>query len=125
MFGAKQNGISMYNTVDSSVSGAQFEQKWFESVIMVLTRIKENYYIPVEAHRRLIEVCEGLQWVQENLNEKLNSQHRTLLKSLYSVNIQIINGAIETKNMEYLDIVISTLKTITQPYYRNGDKPAE
>ena len=62
-----------------------------------------------------------MQWVQANLNERLSSQHRTLLKQIYSVNIQIINSAIETKNMGYLDIVISSLKTTMEPYYRRKD----
>jgi hypothetical protein len=116
---ALKNNIDTYAEIDSSVIGAEFEQKWFESVIMILNRIKNNHYTTSESIRRLGEICSSLQWVQANLNERLNSQHRTMLKSIYSTNIQIINSAIETKNMNYLDIVISTLKTVTEPYYRN------
>jgi len=121
MFNNKFN-IAAYQEVSDNVEGADFEKKWFESVIMVLVRIKSGHYNPIEAHTRLIKVCEGLQWVQENLNEKLSSQHRTLLKSIYSTNIQIINGAIDTKNFDYLDIVIASLKTVTEPYYRRSQQ---
>ena len=121
MFGNQKSKANMYADIDNYVSGADFERKWFESVIMILNRVKDGFYTPMDAQKKLIEVCDGLQWVQENINEKLNSQHRTLLKNIYSVNIQIINGAIQTKNMEYLDIVISTLKTITEPYYKSSE----
>jgi hypothetical protein len=120
MFDSQKNKAGVYATVDNiALSGADFEKKWFESAIMILNRVKSGFYPTMEAQTMLIKVCDGLQWIQENLNEKLVSQHRTLLKNIYSVNIQILNGAIQTKNMELLDIVISTLETITQPYYRN------
>ena len=120
MFSNHKNKASIYAEVDNTaVTGADFEKKRFESAIMVLKRVKAGFYPMMEAQTMLIKVCDGLQWIQENLNEKLVSQHRTLLKNIYSVNIQILNGAIQTKNMELLDIVISTLETITEPYYRN------
>ena len=85
---------------------------------MILQRIQAMYYTPVEAHIKLIERGDGLGWIQENLNEKLSSQHRTMLKSIYSNNIIIINGAIATKDMAYLDIVIASLRVVMEPYYR-------
>ena len=103
------------------MQGAEFEKRWFESVIMVLNRIQAGQYDPVTTHVRLIEVREGLQWVQENLNERLNSQHRTLLKSIYSTNIRIINGVIETLNTDMLTIVIASIKTILKPYERKTE----
>ncbi len=123
----KKNPFDAYIDVDSNnLSDADFEKKWYESVIMVLQRIQATYYNPVEAHIKLIEIGDGLGWIQENLNEKLNSQHRTLLKSIYSNNITIINGAIATKNMTYLDIVIASLRTVMEPYYKNAPiAPAE
>ncbi len=116
MFAAKNN-LNAYSTVQNTVqSGADFEKRWFESVVMVLNQIRDGLLDPVLTHVRLIEVRDGLQWVQENLNERLNSQHRTMLKSIYSVNIQIINGALESKNIEYLPMVIASIKVILQPY---------
>jgi hypothetical protein len=73
---------------------------------------------PVTNHKRLLEIAEGLQWVQENLNEKLNSQHRTMLKTIYSTNIQILNGAIQSQNFEYLPLVIASMEVILGPYNR-------
>ena len=113
----KRNALAAYANVNENVSGADFEKKWYESVIMVLQLIQKNHYAPVDAHIKLIEVCDGLGWIQENLNEKLNSQHRTLLKGIFSNSIQIINGAIQTKNMDYLEIVVASLKTVIAPYY--------
>jgi len=118
---ASANGLKAYTTVQNHVQGAEFEKRWFESVIMVLNRIQAGQYDPVTTHVRLIEVREGLQWVQENLNERLNSQHRTLLKSIYSTNIRIINGVIETLNTDMLTIVIASIKTILKPYERKTE----
>jgi hypothetical protein len=118
---SKKNPFDAYTTVDSqNLSDADFEKKWYESVIMILQRIQAGYYNAVEAHLKLIEIGDGLGWIQENLNEKLNSQHRALLKSIYSNNIIIINSAIATKNMTYLDIVIASLRTVMEPYYKNA-----
>jgi hypothetical protein len=115
-----QNAVKAYNDVKYNVNGGDFERLWFESVIMVLNRLIDgNHYNEVEAHVKLLEVREGLQVVQENLNERMNSQHRTLLKNIYSTSIQIINGAIESKNNDYLRVVISVLQTVTEPYYKN------
>jgi hypothetical protein len=119
MFGT-QNALKSYVSIDDNLTGASFEQRWFESVIMILKRIQGGEFNPVETHKKLLEVCDGLQWVQENLNEKLNSQHRTMLKNIYSTNIQILNGAIQTKNMEFLSIVIASIETITKPYYKRN-----
>ncbi len=118
---ASANGLKAYTTVQNHVQGAEFEKRWFESVIMVLNRIQAGQYDPVTTHVRLIEVRDGLQWVQENLNERLNSQHRTLLKSIYSTNIRIINGVIETLNTDMLTIVIASIKTILKPYERKTE----
>ncbi|PRY96919.1 hypothetical protein BCM14_2678 [Jezberella montanilacus] len=118
---ASANGLKAYTTVQNHVQGAEFEKRWFESVIMVLNRIQAGQYDPVTTHVRLIEVRDGLQWVQENLNERLNSQHRTLLKSIYSTNIRIINGVIETLNTDMLTIVIASVKTILKPYERKTE----
>lgn len=119
MFATKKS-LNAYAAVQNTVSGADFEKRWFESVIMVLNQIREGLMDPVLTHVRLIEVRDGLQWIQENLNERLNSQHRTMLKSIYSVNIQIINGALETKSLEFLPLVISSIKTIMTPYERKA-----
>jgi len=102
--------------MEENVYGADFEKKWYESVIMILQMIQNDRFSAVDAHIKLIEVCDGLGWIQENLNEKLNSQHRTLLKGIFSNSIQIINGAIQTKNMDYLEIVIASLRTVMAPY---------
>jgi hypothetical protein len=118
MFSAKK-GLNAYSTVQNSVQGgADFEKRWFESVVMVLNQVQNDLLDPVLTHVRLIEVRDGLQWIQENLNERLPSQQRTMLKSIYSLNIQIINGALETKNTEYLPMVVSSIKTVLQPYER-------
>jgi hypothetical protein len=123
MFSGKK--LNAYINVQNNVGGADFEKQWFESAIMVLNQIQAGMHNPVATHAKLIEVRDGLQWIQENLNERLNSQHRTMLKSIYSVNIQVINGVIETKNTDYLSIVISTLKTIMEPYYKKqGQEPS-
>ena len=79
----QKNPFDAYIDIDSShLSDADFEKKWYESVIMILQRIQATYYNPVEAHIKLIEIGDGLGWIQENLNEKLSSQHRTMLKSI-------------------------------------------
>ena len=124
MFAAK-NSLNAYAAVQNTVqSGADFEKRWFESVVMVLNQIRDGLLDPVLTHVRLIEVRDGLQWVQENLNERLNSQHRTMLKSIYSVNIQIINSALETKNTEYLPMVIASIKVILRPYEQRATPEA-
>ena len=121
MFSTKKS-MNAYSTVQNSVQGgADFEKRWFESVVMVLNQVQNNLLDPVLTHVRLIEVRDGLQWIQENLNERLPSQQRTMLKSIYSLNIQIINGALETKNTEYLPMVVSSIKTVLQPYERRVD----
>ncbi len=117
----KKNPFDVYNNVDSQdLSDADFEKKWYESVIMILQRIQGAYYNPVETHLKLIEISDGLRWIEENLNEKLSSQHSLLLKSIYSNNIIIINGAIATKDMASLDIVIASLRTVMEPYYKKA-----
>ena len=77
MFNSR-NAINTYVAIDNNQQGASFEKRWFESVLMVINRVMNNEFNAVETHKKLLEVCEGLQWVQENLNEKLNSQHRNL-----------------------------------------------
>ncbi len=121
MFSAKK-GLNAYSTVQNSVQGgADFEKRWFESVVMVLNQVQNGLLDPVLTHVRLIEVRDGMQWIQENLNERLPSQQRTMLKSIYSLNIQIINGALETNNTEYLQMVVSSIKTVLQSYERRTD----
>jgi hypothetical protein len=120
----KRNPLAAYNDANENVSGPDFEKKWYESVVMILQLIQKNHFSAVDAHIKLIEVCDGLGWIQENLNEQLNSQHRTLLKGIFSNSIQIINGAIQTNNMEYLDIVIASLKTMMGPYNVKTEEPS-
>ncbi|MBU3575926.1 hypothetical protein [Polynucleobacter sp. UK-Mo-2m-Kol15] len=115
------NPLKTYVDIDNNITGADFEKKWFESVIALLRKIQAGEFDAVMTHKKLLEISEGLQWIQENLNEKLSSQHRTLLKSIYSTSIQIMNGAIQTRNTEYLGIVIACLETVVQPYYRKSD----
>lgn len=115
------NPLKTYVDIDNNITGADFEKKWFESVITLLRKIQAGEFDAVMTHKKLLEISEGLQWIQENLNEKLSSQHRTLLKSIYSTSIQIMNGAIQTRNTEYLGIVIACLETVVQPYYRKVD----
>lgn len=115
------NPLKTYIDIDNNITGADFEKKWFESVITLLRKIQAGEFDAVMTHKKLLEISEGLQWIQENLNEKLSSQHRTLLKSIYSTSIQIMNGAIQTRNTEYLGIVIACLETVVQPYYRKAD----
>jgi len=115
------NPLKTYIDIDNNITGADFERKWFESVIALLRKIQAGEFDAVMTHKKLLEISEGLQWIQENLNEKLSSQHRTLLKSIYSTSIQIMNGAIQTRNTEYLGIVIACLETVVQPYYRKSD----
>jgi hypothetical protein len=119
MFDTK-NSLKAYANVQNTVQGADFEKRWFESVLMVLNQIKAGLLDPVITHVRLIEIRDGLQWIQENLNERLNSQHRTMLKAIYSANIQVINSIIETKNIEFIEIVIASLKAIIAPYDRKS-----
>jgi endonuclease/exonuclease/phosphatase (EEP) superfamily protein YafD len=115
------NPLKTYIDIDNNITGADFEKKWFESVIALLRKIQAGEFDAVMTHKKLLEISEGLQWIQENLNEKLSSQHRTLLKSIYSTSIQIMNGAIQTRNTEYLGIVIACLETVVQPYYRKSN----
>ena len=115
------NPLKTYIDIDNNITGADFEKKWFESVIALMRKIQAGEFDAVMTHKKLLEISEGLQWIQENLNEKLSSQHRTLLKSIYSTSIQIMNGAIQTRNTEYLGIVIACLETVVQPYYRKSD----
>ena len=119
MFGSAKKGLNAYVTVQNTVTGADFERRWFESVIMVLNQIQAGMHDPVQTHIKLIEIRDGLQWVQNNLNEHLNSQYRTTLKSIYSTNIQIINGAIQSRDMTYLDVVATSIKAILEPYNKN------
>jgi hypothetical protein len=121
-----KTAIKTYATIDSQLTGAHFEQRWFESVVMVLRAIRRGHYSPEEAQKNLLEITNCLQWIQENLNEKLESTHRTLLKSIYSTNIQILTGCVQTRDYEYLDIVITALESCMAPYYRGKDvNPAQ
>jgi flagellin-specific chaperone FliS len=114
-----KNPLNAYRDMNSQyLTDTDFEKKWYESVIMRLQLIQNAQFNPVEVHIKLIEVADGLSWIQENLNERLSSEHRAILKRIYSNNIDIINGAIATKNMSYLDIVIDSLKTVMEPYYK-------
>ena len=119
MFNSR-NAIDTYVAIDNDQQGASFEKRWFESVLMVINRVMNNEFNAVETHKKLLEVCEGLQWVQENLNEKLNSQHRTLLKNIYGTNIQILNGAMKTGNLEYLPLVAKSIQIILEPYSKTN-----
>lgn len=111
-------GTAAYRQIShSNLSGAEFEKAWFESVVMVLNRIKSGtIYSQVDATIKLVEIVEGLGWISTNLNDAISSQHRQLLKTIYSTCIQILNATIETKNYEYLDIVISSMSAIVQKY---------
>ncbi|QWD48422.1 hypothetical protein G6658_03875 [Polynucleobacter paneuropaeus] len=115
------NPLKTYLEIDNNLVGADFEKKWFESVILQLKKIQAGHLDAVLTHKKLLEISEGLQWIQENLNEKLSSQHRTLLKSVYSTCIQVMNSAIQTQNTEYLSIVIACLETVTEPYYKKPE----
>ena len=116
MFAAKKS-LSAYSSVQNTVQvGADFEKRWFESVVMVLNQMREGRLDPVLTHVRLIEIRDGLQWIEENLNERLNEKHLAALKSIYRDNIRMLNGAIETKNLEYIPAVISSIKAILRPY---------
>jgi hypothetical protein len=117
-----RSAINTYVAVDDTQNGASFEKRWFESVLTLINRVMNNEFNPVEAHKKLLEVCEGLQWVQENLNEKLNSQHRTLLKNIYGTNIQILNSAMKTGDFEYLPLVAQSIQIILEPYDRSTPK---
>lgn len=77
-----KKGIDAYKEIShTNLSASEFEKAWFESVVMVLNRIKDgSHYNAVEVHVKLIEVADGLGYISENLNPALNSQHRTLLK---------------------------------------------
>jgi len=113
----KKNPLSIYQEMDNDVApGAAFEKRWYESVIRSLNNIMNNQLTPLESHKRLIEICDGLEWIQNNLNENLSTQHRELLQKVFDICIQIINGAIKADKMEYLDIVISSLNTVAEPY---------
>lgn len=116
MFGSARKGLNAYVNVQNTVTGADFERRWFESVIMVLNQIKAGMHDPVQTHIKLIEIRDGLFWVQNNLNESLNPQYRATLKSIYMTNIQIINGAIASKDMSYLDAVVTSIKAVLEPY---------
>lgn len=116
-----KTAIKTYASIDDNLTGAHFEQRWFESVVMTLNAIKDEKYDAHESHQKMIEITTSLQWIQENLNEKLEAKHRTLLKSIYSTNIQILLDCIQTRNYEYLDIVITSLEACMAPYYRNTD----
>jgi len=39
-----------------------------------------------------------------------------MLKTIYSTNIQILNGAIQSQNFEYLPLVIASMEVILGPY---------
>lgn len=118
MFNSR-NAIKTYVAIDNDQQGASFERKWFESVLMLINRVMNQEFNAVETHKKLLEVCEGLQWVQENLNEKLNSQHRTLLKNIYGTNIQILNSAMKTGDLQYLPLVAESIQIILRPYQKS------
>ena len=117
-----KTAIKAYASMDDNLTGAHFEQRWFESVVMVLRSIKGGQYDAMQCHQKLIEITTSLQWIQENLNEKLEAKHRTLLKSIYSTNIQILTEAIQARNYEYIDVVITSLEVCMAPYYRNTEQ---
>lgn len=117
-----RGAINSYVAIDNSQTGPSFEKKWFSSVLSVINRVINKELNPVESHKKLLEVCESLQWVQENLNEKLNSQHRTLLKNIYGTNIQILNSAIKTGDYEYLPLVAKSIQIILEPYEKSASK---
>ena len=117
-----KTAIKTYASIDDDLTGAHFERRWFESVVMVLKSIQGGQYDAMQCHQKLSEITTSLQWIQENLNEKLDAKHRTLLKSIYSTNIQILAEAIHARNYEYLGVVITSLEACMAPYYRNTDQ---
>jgi hypothetical protein len=64
MFATKKS-VNAYSSVQNTVQGgADFEKRWFESVVMVLNQVHDGLLAPVLTHVRLIELRDGLQWVQ-------------------------------------------------------------
>ena len=115
MFGYK-NPIKSYREMDNRATGAAFEVRWLESVIMVLKFIQNDQYTPVAATKKLVEVTVGLDHVQNNLNVQLGLKHMVLLKHVYIMSIDMINKAIQTNNMSLLSSVIESLQIIIAPY---------
>lgn len=64
----------------------------------------------------MIEICDGLHWIKHNLNMKLNLAHRKMLEQIFDICIKIIQATITFKNLEYLDIVIDSLRVVSEPY---------
>ena len=47
---------------------------------------------------------------------KIEPQHGALLKAIYSTSIQVMNGAIQTRDTKYLSIVVPYLEKVVQRY---------
>jgi len=111
--------ISVYMDIEDDVpAGASFEQRWYESVIVILTKIMNKRITPDRSNTLLLEICDGLCWVKHNLNQKLNIEHRNMLVLIFDICIKIIQGSIALKNVEYLEIVITSLRVVSDPYQK-------
>ena len=112
-----KNKINAYLEMDESLPlGASFEAKWYERVIMVLTMIRNQRIDSIKSNKLLLDICNDLSWIRNNLNPQLNAEHRGLLEQIFDISIVIIREYIIDKNLEHLDIVISSLKGVAEPY---------
>jgi hypothetical protein len=114
----RQVAVQVYESNDTPVSGTAFEHRWFESVVKLLQDVQDQKYDEAISIAKLVDVRSSLQWIQENLNEKLEATHRMTLKSLYSKNIQMITFVVHTKDYAKLTIVLDSLKSSMAPYYQ-------
>lgn len=112
-----KNKMSIYLDIEHNVqAGAQFEQRWYESVIMILTRVRNQNVDPAKSRILLFEICDGLTWIKSNLNPKLHTEHKNILIKIFDICILIAKYSITSGNLEYLDIVITSLKVVAEPY---------
>lgn len=113
------NKMAMYLNIEEDVpAGASFEQKWYDRIIMVLGMIRCERLDPVTSHKLLLKIGDDMCWVKNNINPKLDVIHRDLIVLLFDSSIELIEGCIVDKDLNYLDIVIDSMKCIALPYNR-------
>ena len=111
--------MNAYLNIEEAVSsGCNFEKLWYERSIMVITMIRDGKLNQDQANKLLLEIRGNLNWIKLNLNVELGTEHRSTLEKIFDSSTELILGYIEDLDSGYLDIVIESLKVISQPYYR-------
>jgi hypothetical protein len=108
-----RKNIDQYVANDNDKSNAAaYDRKWIRNVEIILSGINKDNYDAVKTTKYLIEIRDMFSLIAVNINDRIASEERVLLKNIFSTSIQIINSALITKEYSKLAIVQATLNTM-------------